>query len=113
MAKDLPQNKKKQYTLRGQTSKDPAYITHTKPTTSKGSKAPSNPSTPSSKICSICNVFDEMRNIKLKEVVEEFTACIDDYKLLKKITTGKTHLHLIRQLIPLNTSSKCSNLVRQ
>ena len=25
-----------------------------------------------------------MRNIKLKEVVQEFTACIDDYKLLKK-----------------------------
>ena len=114
MAKDLPLNKKKQYPLRGQTSKDPSYITPTKPTTSKGCKAPSNPSTPSSKICSICNGFDEMRNIKLKEVVEEFTACIDDYKLLKKslqenASTLNQAVDTIKHFIQMFEPSKAVN----
>ena len=88
MARELSVTKKKQqYPLRGQTSvtsKVPACVTPTKPTTATSSKASSNPATPSSKICAICNGMEEMRSLKLKEVVEELTSRIDDYKLLTK-----------------------------
>ena len=114
MARELSvTKKKKQYPLRGQTSvtsKDPACVTPTKPTTATSSKASSNPTTPSSKICAICNGMEEMRSLKLKEVVEESTSCIDDYKLLTK-SYRKTHQRLIMQSISLKTLCKLSNLV--
>ena len=60
---------------------DDVFITHLK---SSATPRPSTPSTPSSKICTVCRGLDELRNLKFKDTLSEFTNKIEIFKELTK-----------------------------